>query len=349
MENFAAAFVPESKACDFDYLVEEVRGVSSKSWPPVTNPGAVSGLTPLGFATTQGCLKPTMEIPMSALIPSASLPAKSARNGTLSPGVWLAALAALGLSILAGCGQAPTAGSSDVADAPAALGGTWAKQMVFYSESSALRITTRTKVERLLLVRATSDGDRLVTTEEHCEVNSVSSAAAKVDFPEALKRALPTRYQTFTLSDEAGQLRLSAPTSVEVLGARLADAAGDTLPQSPSDPRVFDLDGDGQPGVTVQVKGRVVLVNIDARVYLTQRTLIQESGTLRDAQTIAGPLHWSMEQYTMGSDNGLLARLTPTITPRLDGSVFTMRKLSDDATCATVKARYASLFTPPSL
>lgn len=288
---------------------------------------------------------------MPTLISSASLPEKSARIGARPSGVWLAALAAIGLSSLAACGRAPEAGSSDVADASmrAALAGTWAKQMVFFSESSALGITTRSKVERLLLVRASSDGDRLVTTEEHCEVNTVSSSAAKIDFPESLKRALPVRHQTFTLRDEAGQLRLSAPTSVEVLGARLADAAGDTLPQSPSDPRVFDLDTDGQPGVTIQVSGRLVLVNIDARIYVTQRTLTQESGTLRDPQTIAGPIRWSMEQYTLGSDNGLLARLTPAITPRLDGSAFTMRKLSDDATCATVKARYASLFTPPRL
>jgi hypothetical protein len=287
-----------------------------------------------------------MEIPMPALISSASLLVKSARIG-----VWLAALATVGITSLAGCGHAPAADGSDLADAstPAALAGTWAKQMVFFSESSALGITSRSKVERLLLVRATSDGDQLVTSEEHCEVNTVSSAAAKIGFPESLVRALPMRRQTFTLRDEAGQLRLAAPATVEVLGARLADAANDPLPQSPSDPKVFDLDADGQPGVTIQVSGRVVLININARIYVTQRTLTQESGTLRDSQTIAGSLRWSMEQYTMGSDNSILARLTPSITPRLDGSEFTMRKLSDDATCATLKARYVSLFTPPRL
>lgn len=283
---------------------------------------------------------------MSALISPASLLVKSARAG-----VWLATLAAFGITSLAGCGHAPEADGSDLADAstPAALAGTWAKQMVFFSESSALGITSRSKVERLLLVRATSDGDQLVTSEEHCEVNTVSSAAAKIGFPESLVRALPMRRQTFTLRDEAGQLRLDAPATIEVLGARLTDSANDPLPQSPSDPQVFDLDADGQPGVTIQVSGRFVLININARIYVTQRTLTQESGTLRDSQTIAGSLRWSMEQYTMGSDNSILARLTPSITPRLDGSEFTMRKLSDDATCATVKARYASLFTPPRL
>jgi hypothetical protein len=272
---------------------------------------------------------------------SQSLPVARSRLTSAWSGLALAAAFAL-----AGCGG-ETPSSSLAASADELTGGVWAKQMIMASESSAVGIRSTSKIERLILVKMTRSGDQLETTEELCDIRTTASGGAGLSFPDAFKRLLSPRQTSYRLQAGAAGAQLIGGKVVEVLGARLRDAAGDALPASDDDPAVFDQDADGHPGVTVEVSARALFVTVEGKVYLTQRTITQETGTLQSADLIRGKIDWSFEQKVLGSDSRILSSVSPSTTVLPEQSVFTMRKLRDGDTCASMLRQYDRLFVRP--
>jgi len=155
---------------------------------------------------------------------------------------------------------------------------------------------------------------------------------------------LPVRKASFKITTDAKGTMLEGTQAVEVLGAKLADPVKDPLPTNADDAALFDQDGDGKPGVTVKISVKALFINISGQVYLTQRTLTQETGHLESADLIRGNVIWSTDQKIIGSDSTVLGAVQPSIKPLPDASVFTMHKISDTDTCATILSRKDKLF-----
>lgn len=239
--------------------------------------------------------------------------------------------------------------SSSVASELAAVSGLWAKQTVLSSEATALGMTSRSKIERVMLARVVVDGQQMTSQEELCDIRAITGSNNSMVFPDALKRVIPLRLQNFALVQDADQTLLQAEPVVEVFGAKLTDNALESLPTRANDGRVFDQDLDGQPGITVQVAVKAGIFKIKGSVYMLERTRSQEQGQLVATDTIKGKIDWGTEQRTLGSDSTVLAGVTPTLKSRLDESEFTMRKVSESATCESVLADYTNLFNKPTL
>ncbi len=249
----------------------------------------------------------------------------------------------------AGCGsssQPNGAGASQLADVSAdqVATGTWAKQTILTANSSAAGINDKSKIERLMLVTMARSGDDLVATEQVCDLTSYASGST-LTFPAAFKSSVPTRDVTY----KATGAGLASTSALEVLGVNLANPATDTLPSSRDDARVVDQDRDGKPGVTVSVSARAIFVTISGNLYLLQRQTTTETGTAVDASTLRGNVAWTIEQKILGADNAILGAVTPVITPLASESTFSMKKIADGSTCATVLARRAELFRAPTL
>ena len=164
----------------------------------------------------------------------------------------------------------------------------WAKQMILASDSSAMGIKSSSKIERILLVKMSKVSGKLETSEEACDVISTATGGATLVFPEAFKRSLPIRMASYQISEDAQGVALAGTQAVEVLGAKLADDSTDSIPTSADDDSVVDQDGDGQPGVTVDISAKAAFVTIKGKVYLVQRTITQETGRLESAELIRG-------------------------------------------------------------
>ena len=244
---------------------------------------------------------------------------------------------------LSGCGKT-SASATLAATGDTLTSGTWAKQTVLASESSAMGITSNSKIERILLVTITKQGDTLTTSEQACDATSISSGGTSLVFPDAFKHMLPVRKASFKMTTDAKGTTLVGTQAVEVLGAKLTDPLKDPLPTNANDAALFDQDGDGKPGVTVKISVSALFINISGQVYLTQRTLTQETGHLESADLIRGNVIWSTDQKIIGSDSTILGAVQPSITALPDASVFTMRKISDTDTCATILSRKDKLF-----
>ncbi|MFC2095953.1 hypothetical protein ACFLSW_05930, partial [Candidatus Bipolaricaulota bacterium] len=159
------------------------------------------------------------------------------------------------------------------------------------------------------------DGTTLVTTE----------------IPGTFMAALRPLPRTATLSEQDGAIAFAQEPYLEVRGAVLEDAEADALPISPDDPRVFDQDGDGFPGMTVFVK---ILGIIEGQTYVVQRVRYELLGRVVSQDRIEGVIMWSDEQTVLDATNPLLKADTigyPDPDPAKH--VFIMVRLQEALTC----------------
>lgn len=90
----------------------------------------------------------------------------------------------------------------------------------------------------------------------------------------------------------------------------------------------YDQDGDGNPGVTVDVK------NPDGQRYMVRRSVWQfEEGTLAaDSKYLKGRLAFTVEESALGATSDLLLTVAP-ITPITRGSIYEFNRVEASYTC----------------
>ena len=156
------------------------------------------------------------------------------------------------------------------------------------------------------------------------------------EIPNSFISSIPTYYRTiFRDQDDVYFSRLA-----ELNGVRLSDAINEQLPNSANDPRVFDQDKDGFPGVTVFVSGL-----ISGKIYLIQRTITQMKGTLENGR-LSGEIDWSISESILGSDEEFLEMGAP-LTPNPDQTLsqFELIRISEDEGCEEIIRARAQHFT----
>lgn len=222
--------------------------------------------------------------------------------------------------------------SSELTSVP--LAGTWAKVAKISSSASALGIESQTTIFRYSLVTLQEQDGSVLVADKPCNIRSESSGGSSLRFPQALIDSLPNREYSYQVSRSADAVQLSLENNVEILGATLANPLTDPMPKNKEDPAVIDMDGDGQPGISVEVTARA-LIKIKGTMYLAQRQIFNEQLSVIDAATMQGKIIWRQEQSILGSSNPILSTVVPTVTP-LDSTV-TLKKLNDGASCDDVK------------
>jgi len=261
--------------------------------------------------------------------------------------IHLLAMLAL-ITVAAGCShQAKDSGLSaadtkhiEIRDVAA---GTWAKMVVFSSNSSALGISSKTRIARYVLLELTKSDNQLKAQEKTCDITSVSSGGSALTIPQAFKNAVTSNAYNYVLTESDHVAALTMTEAVEVLGANIEDKLRSTLPTSADDSRIIDQDGDGNPGVTVEVAAKA-LFTIKGRVYLVQRTIWSERAIINDATKITGLVTWIPEQKTLGSSNSILTTVAPSITAIASESTFVMAKIPDGSSCGTMLNQRDQLF-----
>jgi hypothetical protein len=120
-----------------------------------------------------------------------------------------------------------------------------------------------------------------------------------------------------------------------VVGAKLR-RSNDPLPSDPDDPRVFDQDGDGNPGVTIRVEGIV-----SGDMYIVQRSWTRLEGALLGDGSFGGRLFFGNAQVVLDSTSPFLGD-PPSSRPLPNLSWFRIARLPEDADCAKARERAAA-------
>ncbi len=195
--------------------------------------------------------------------------------------------------------------------------------------TAKMRVTT--------LVKLNHEGKQLKGTGQLCDLHIESSTdLISTEFPAAFKRALPPIETRLSLSGEGDTMKLNQAASTLVLGAKLKDDIRESLPSDADDPRVFDQDKDGEPGMTVKIDGFV-----SGEVYVVQRTTTRLRGE-RFGSSFRGRVLFTNEQNVIGASSVMLNR-SPDAKPDLSQSFFRLEKVAPALTCSEA-ARIAHTF-----
>jgi len=159
----------------------------------------------------------------------------------------------------------------------------------------------------------------------HIEMRS-SSSLVRTELPPGLRRLLSDVRLDARLTPRPDGVSLSEVPRVRVLGAKLVDPARDDLPRDVADPRIFDHDGDGHPGVTVRVRG---IVNGD--VYVVQRGSAALEGE-SDPFGFHGAVRFKTDDVVVGATKSVLMRRSKTLPDRAR-STFVLRKVDAAVDC----------------
>lgn len=222
--------------------------------------------------------------------------------------------------------------ATDLPDAFAGLGGSWWETQRFVDRAE-MPILGRLQRETtaVLRVEIVQSGSEIAMTSEYCraEVQAAVSGLTMI-FPDAFVGSLLAGKRLARLDGSAGEelVGFEQDWYVEVRGADLDDPASDPLPEAADDPRVFDQDGDGHPGMTVRVD---LLGLIRGEVYVVQRVRYRLIGWVEsDGGSIFGRIEWEDEQVVIGASSPLLAAGSPGVPVWEDSSFRFVRAARDD-------------------
>ncbi len=232
-----------------------------------------------------------------------------------------------------------TTTSAQAQEAPLDMSGRWVmvQQTVTSSDIPVLgkiRATTRAVV----LYDLQQDGARVQGEGQLCALN-IDSGTRMVDtvLPAAFRQAQPTPKLDAVLKQRGDAWRLEQRRMWTVLGAKLKNPTRDALPLRSEDPRVWDQDKDGKPGVTVRIKGFV-----GGDIYVAQRSWSDLVAIIKDNNRLRGSIRFDQEQVILGATNDLLTD-PPEATPDLRRSFFAMERMPAQTTCAQALEKTRSL------
>jgi len=219
------------------------------------------------------------------------------------------------------------------------LTGTWAMIQV-YPQIAILPMAGEVPRSSMVaqFVEITQSGSVLTMRDTYC-FTDVDDGTPLVEtvIPEAFMASLVPGPRTAIFVEQTGSVRFEAATYVEVRGAILDDPLSDPLPMEASDSRVFDQDGDGNPGMTVHV---TILGLVEGETYVVQRVSYRLSGTVIDRGRIEGTIEWSDEQVVLGATNALLeADTIGLLDPDPAAHRFVMVRVDESWTCETLRDR----------
>ncbi len=140
---------------------------------------------------------------------------------------------------------------------------------------------------------------------------------------------------------------METSTGHTVTGWRFSEQVGlhglsatDSMPEA-GDERYVDADNDGNPGVTVRVRGLV-----SGEVYVAQRGTTELRATRVTSEAIDGEVDWAAEQVVLGASNRLLRNENPDTAPApgYSGNYFRTLRVSESATCSSLQSDAEQLF-----
>jgi hypothetical protein len=233
------------------------------------------------------------------------------------------------LVLLAAAGAA----SAQVAPLPP---GTYRLETRLVSHTSLPLIgTAESATVSLLRVQLRRDGAGFRQAHQVCDMRVEGGVAlVRASVPARFIAALTEKVYPVTLAyDPLSGWRYGADLGTEQVGFR-----GDGLEPVPSradDPRVYDSDGDGEPGATLKLS---IAGFVDGEMYVAQRAHSALRGRVTALGQAAGCIDVrEFRQTLLGAHPALLDRQSAIVVDAAR-STFTMVRVADGTPCADLAA-----------
>ncbi|MCL6641874.1 MAG: hypothetical protein K6T71_00915 [Candidatus Bipolaricaulota bacterium] len=229
-----------------------------------------------------------------------------------------------------------TVGSSD-------LSGVWA-QLVVSSQLSDVPLAGRVRQQTISIQRVSiqQNGSAVTIEAQTCALEFDSGTpVVRLSFPERFVNSLGLDVKKAQFDPSTGGF--VQPRATYLRGVRLQDPERDPLPTDPKDPRVFDQDGDGKPGMTLQAS---VAGLFNADIYIIQRDWNILRGQLTSSTALDGLVEWGSEQVILGATNPIFLNPNPVFPdPNPNNSFFRSTRVNGGTSCEQIRAQRDRLFT----
>ncbi len=222
------------------------------------------------------------------------------------------------------------------------LSGVWA-QLVVSSQLSDVPFVGRVRQQTISVQRVNIKQNQSAVTLEAqtCALEFDSGTAlVQVSFPERFVNALGIDIKQAQFDQST--LNFVQPRATYLRGVRLQDPERDPLPTDPKDPRIFDQDGDGNPGMTLKAS---IIGVVNADIYIIQRDWNILRGQLTSSTTLDGLVEWGSEQVILGATNPIFLNANPTFPdPNPTNSFFRSTRVNAETSCEQIRAQRDRLF-----
>ena len=190
---------------------------------------------------------------------------------------------------------------------------------------------------------AAVDG-RIVDSAEFCFSEQRTDQPIETSLSDAATQAIEPPSTPVDVDEVDGTLRVRRAATPTPVGIRLDDPANETLPGDPDDPRIVDDDGDGKPGITVNIR---VTDELSGELYIARREIFAYEALLTDADTLTGTVTDDSEQLIIGASDPIFAVGSEWVQhPDLSKSPIILKRVGDDWDCARLAAERDTLFPP---
>ena len=179
-----------------------------------------------------------------------------------------------------GSGDAGGQAEVDFAD----MEGTWALAVDLSSCAVLFGVTTETRNRTVARVKITQEGLKLSEVHDDCESGNTPIAGLDITVPVAtVNSGNPMEVTGVLFGPYPGGVYRNL-SKARVWGIELDDPLADPFPTSEEvdDPRIFDADMDGNPGVTLDINGG------SCQIYIAQRSIEALRGNLMPDGSIEG-------------------------------------------------------------
>lgn len=186
------------------------------------------------------------------------------------------------------------------------------------------------------------DGE-LVEYDEFCHAEHIANQNMKSTFSDEATQAILPRSAVVDVYQENGEWKLYRPATPTLIG--IDGDPDQPLSMDPMDPAINDADGDGKPGVTVNV---VLWGLIKGDIYIARREIFANDLTLYSDGTLQGTVTDSSEQLVIGASLSFLNQ--PNNPPQQEDlglSPMLLIPVAEDLdTCEELMAQRDELFPP---
>lgn len=192
----------------------------------------------------------------------------------------------------------PETDDAELPEGAADLVGRWAHfDVVAYEDDLMKTLIISTGLADLEL----RDGE-LWNVQQFCAADTANDLGSEITFSDAATQAIVPVPTPVEVTEVDGALRVVRPPTPTALGIELDDPATEPLPTDRDDPRIFDADGDGKPGVTATVK---VTDDLQGEIYLVRREIFSYDVTQVDPDRFEGTVTDASEQLIVGASDPL--------------------------------------------
>ena len=180
----------------------------------------------------------------------------------------------------------------------------------------------------------------LISKETFCSARQVTNLPMKTSVSDAFTQAIQPPTTPVEFYDVDGICHIIRPETPTPIGIRLDDPL-EPLPQDRQDPRISDDDGDGKPGVSVDIK----VGPVRGRLYIARREIFSYDYSLKADGHLEGVVRDRSEQLILGSSWPVpFGRRNPKQHPDLRLSPIQLIPVGSDFDCAALSKVRDQLF-----